>query len=48
MSAPTNTETTLTAVGVREDLSNLIFRIVADKTPFISNIGRAKATATFH
>jgi hypothetical protein len=48
MSAPTNTETTLTAKGIREDLSNLIFRVAADKTPFISNIGRTKATNTFH
>lgn len=48
MAAPTNTETTLTAVGVREDLSNIIFRIAAEQTPFVSNIGRAKAKATFH
>jgi hypothetical protein len=48
MAAPTNTETTLTAKGIREDLSNLIFRVVAEKTPFVSNIGRTKATQTFH
>src|SRR5688572_26628678 len=48
MAAPTNTETTLTAVGVRESLSKLIFRVAAEQTPFLSNIGRAKATATYH
>lgn len=48
MAAPTNTETTLTAIGLREDLSNLIFRVAAEKTPFLSNIGRAKATAVYH
>lgn len=48
MAAPTNTETTLTAKGIREDLSSIIFRITADKTPFLSNIGRSKATNTFH
>lgn len=48
MAAPTNTETTLTAKGIREDLSGLIFRVAADKTPFLSNIGRAKASNTFH
>lgn len=48
MAAPTNTETTLTAKGIREDLSNLIFRIAAEQTPFLSNIGRSKAKQTYH
>lgn len=48
MAAPTNTETTLTAKGLREDLSNLIFRVAAEQTPFISTIGRAKAKAIYH
>lgn len=48
MAAPTNTETTLTAKGIREDLSNLIFRVAAEKTPFLSNIGRSKARQTYH
>lgn len=48
MAAPTNTTTTINSVGIREDLSNLIFRVAAEDTPFVSNIGRAKATNTFH
>lgn len=48
MAAPTNSTTTLNSVGIREDLSNLIFRVAAEETPFISNIGRAKASNTFH
>jgi hypothetical protein len=48
MSAPTNTATTLTTIGIREDLSNLIFRIAAEQTPFVSNIGRTKAKQTLH
>lgn len=47
MAAPTNTETTLTAKGLREDLSNLIFRVAAEQTPFISSIGRSKAKAVY-
>lgn len=48
MAAPTNAVTTLSNVGQREQLSNIIFRVAAEKTPFISNIGRTKATATYH
>lgn len=48
MAAPTNTATTLTTVGIREDLSNLIFRVAAEQTPFVSNIGRTKAKQTLH
>jgi hypothetical protein len=48
MTAPTNTNTTLDAKGIREDLSNLIFRVAAEQTPFISNIGRAKASNIYH
>lgn len=48
MSAPTNTVTTLTNVGQREQLSNIIFRVAAEKTPFVSNLGRRNATATYH
>lgn len=48
MAAPTNTTTTINSVGIREDLSNLIFRVAAEDTPFVSNIGRAKATNTYH
>lgn len=48
MAAPTNTETTLTSKGLREDLSDIIFRVAAEDTPFISNIGRTKAKAIRH
>jgi len=48
MAAPTNAVTTLTNVGQREQLSNIIFRVAAEKTPFISNIGRRTAKATYH
>lgn len=48
MAAPTNTETTLTSKGLREDLANIIFRVAAEDTPFITNIGRTKAKAIRH
>jgi hypothetical protein len=48
MAAPTNTTTTINSIGVREDLSNLIFRVAAEDTPFVSNIGRVKASNTYH
>ena len=34
--------------GVREDLSDVIYNISHTETPFMSNIGRAKATSTNH
>lgn len=48
MSAPTNVTATINSIGIREDLSNLIFRVAAEETPFTSNIGRAKAKQTLH
>jgi hypothetical protein len=48
MTAPTNTLTTYAAVGNREDLENMIYKIAANKTPFTSNIGKDKAAATYH
>ncbi len=48
MTAPTNTLTSYSAVGNREDLENVIYKIAANKTPFTSNIGKDKATATNH
>ncbi len=32
----------------REDLANFISMITRDETPFISSIGRTKATAMYH
>lgn len=48
MSAPTNTVTSATNVGIREDLENVIYRVAAEDVPFQSNIGSAKATNTYH
>lgn len=48
MAAISNTATTLTTKGIREDLEDNIYRVAASKTPFTKNIGSAKATATFH
>ena len=36
------------AIGVREDLTDVIYNISPTETPFMSNIGRAKATTTLH
>jgi len=49
MSAISNTATTLTTKGIREDLENNIYRVAASKTPFTKNIGSSgKATSTYH
>ena len=39
---------TYTAIGQREDLSDVIYSISPTDTPFMSSIGKTKATATFH
>lgn len=48
MAAPTNTVTTVNNIGIREDLENDIYRIAPEETPFTSNIGKTKASSTFH
>jgi hypothetical protein len=48
MSAPTNTVTSLVSIGNREDLEDVIYRVAPEETPFISAIGTAKATGTYH
>jgi Family of unknown function (DUF5309) len=48
MAVPANTQQTFATVGNREDLENMIYKIAANKTPFTSNIGKEKATATYH
>lgn len=48
MSAISNTATTLTTKGIREDLEDNIYRVAASKTPLTKNIGSVKCTATFH
>jgi hypothetical protein len=39
---------TYTSIGQREDLSDVIYSISPTDTPFMSSIGKAKATATNH
>lgn len=49
MAAPTNTATTLTQKGNREDLTDILERVAPEATPFSSNSGAgAPATAIFH
>jgi len=48
MAAPTNTATTLSQKGNREDLSNVISRVAPELTPLSSNIGTANAKAVRH
>lgn len=48
MAAPSNTVTSLVAIGNREDLSDVIYRVAPEETPFFSAIGASKATATYH
>ena len=39
---------TYTAIGMREDLSDVIYSISPTDTPFMSSIGKTKATAVYH
>lgn len=48
MTAPTNTFLTTAAIGNREDLSDVIYRIAPTETPFLNMAKKAKATATLH
>lgn len=48
MAAPTNTFQTGAAVGNREDLSDIIYRITPTDTPFMSMVGKSKATGVKH
>ena len=48
MALPTNTFPTYTAIGNREDLSDVIYRIDPTDTPFISGVERETATAVNH
>jgi len=48
MAAPTNTATTLSQKGNREQLTDILERVAPEATPFSSNIGSAqKAKATY-
>lgn len=44
---PTNTRLRYDAVGVREDLSNIIYNISPEDTPFMSGIGKGSAKNTY-
>ncbi|HKR87023.1 MAG TPA: DUF5309 domain-containing protein [Phenylobacterium sp.] len=48
MTAPTNLSTTLNVTGNREDLEDTIYRVAPEKTPFLSAIGKKKASARYH
>ena len=39
---------TYTSIGNREDLSDVIYNISPTETPFMSSVGKTKATATYH
>lgn len=45
MALPGNTQATYSAVGIREDLSNVIYNIAPTETPFITMLGRRSAKA---
>lgn len=44
----TNAFSTFTAIGIREDLTDVIYDISPTETPFMSNIARVKATQKKH
>jgi hypothetical protein len=48
MALPTNAFATYEAIGNREDLSDVIYRIDPTETPFISGIEKEKASAVKH
>jgi len=47
MAIPTNTRETYGAIGIREDLSNIIYNISPTETPFLSGCGRETAENTY-
>ena len=46
MAVPANTRETYGAIGIREDLSNIIYNISPTDTPFLSGCGRGSADNT--
>lgn len=46
MAIATNTFTTYGAKGIREDLSNVIYNISPEETPFVSNVGKGTISNT--
>ena len=48
MTVPTNTYSRYGAIGVREDLADVIYDISPTDTPIMSSIGKSRATQTLH
>jgi hypothetical protein len=48
MTVPSNTYLRYTSIGVREDLTDVIYNISPTDTPIMSSIGKSKATNTLH
>ena len=48
MALPASTLATYQAIGNREDLTDMIYRIAPTDTPYVSGIEREKAAATKH
>lgn len=48
MALPADTLTTFTAIGNREDLSDIVYDISPTETPFLSALPKVKATGTKH
>lgn len=48
MAVPSNTIQTVTRVGNREDLSDIIYNISPTDTPFVTAIGRESASSVYH
>lgn len=48
MAQPTNTFDTFDSIGNREDLSDEIYMLSVDETPFMSSIGQTTASSTYH
>lgn len=48
MSMPTNSFATYAAIGNREDLEDMIYRISPTETPFMSRVSKGKAKAVNH
>ena len=46
MALPANTTTTYTRVGIKENLSDVIYNIAPTETPFMSNAGKGSASQT--
>ncbi len=48
VAVPTDTFQTYQAIGIREDLADIIYNIDPTETPFMTMAGRTKANQTFH